>query len=115
MTSLFESEVYQRRRATPCAEINVEDLLKTFALNWPDDANGNPLVLNGLESVTLTAFYRRDVSSRFWFTLRWIAADGQERYVQGQELQLTLWRAATSEARRLEKKLESQKKAEAGA
>ncbi len=106
MSSLFDSEVYQRRRATPCTRIDIEALLKRIALHQ-DDGEGHQLV-----DVTLTVHYRPDVASRFWWSLQWKAEDGEERILWAQELDLLLWRAATSEARTAQR-LELQKAAKA--
>jgi hypothetical protein len=88
MSSLFDSEVYIRRRATPFTEVNLTHLLAHLAVESPDGA-----VVNGQE-VTLTVHYRGDVASRLWWTLKWWDVEG-EHVMCAQEFDLLLWRVAT--------------------
>jgi len=88
MTTLFDSEVYARRRATPYTQINLVELLKDLALMAPV----HPDDIRWSREATLSV-HRADVATRFWWTLKWKDEEG-EHLADGQELQLCLWRAA---------------------
>lgn len=89
MSSLFESEVYQRQRATPFTRISLTALMKELALEVAGDAAAE---------VTLSCKYRHSVPSRFWWTISWLGVDGEQHVCDGQELDKCLWRAAVDYA-----------------
>ena len=84
MTSLFDSMVYQTRRAVEWAEIDLEYFLKDIAMNGQGPAK-------------LEVRYRPDVASRYWFSIKWRSEDGEQHSEGAQTLQLCLWRAAIRE------------------
>lgn len=96
MTSLFDSAVYEARRAIEWAEIVPEDFLKD-------------VVLNGQGLATLGCNYRPDVSTRFWWTIVWKSIDGEQHSASAQTMQLCLWRAAVRE-KQIREKVEKQDK-----
>jgi|GEM_PF-1916977 hypothetical protein len=89
MSTMFDSEVHIRRNATPCAQIDFARLLRRLA--W-HSANQKE------KQVQLTVSYRPSVSSRMWWELRYVGEDGEQRVHWSQDLDLLLWRVATSEA-----------------
>ncbi|SRR6266567_1075746 len=93
MSSLFESEVYQARRAIPWAEIDLEYFLRDLARDSYDVP----------QPVSLSVISRPSVSSRFWWVLTWIGEDGEERTMAAATLELCLWRAAVREKQLREK------------
>ena len=95
MTSLFDTEVYQARRAIEWAEIDLDYFLKDLT---GDDPQGRPAVL--------MVHSRPSVRTRFWWTLQWHGVDGEEHRTEGETMQLCLWRAAVRE-KKLREKLES--------
>lgn len=86
MTSLFDSAVYQRRNATPWAEIDLPYFLADLAQN-------------GEGPTSLQVNKRPSVSSRLWWTLTWKSVDGEEHRAEAQTMGLCLWRAAEMELR----------------
>lgn len=84
MTSLFDSSVYDARRAVEWAEIDLTYLMKDLA----QSAEGN---------VTLEVINRPAVSSRFWWRFTWTGADGEQHTQEAQTLGLCLWRVAIHE------------------
>lgn len=98
MSSLFDTEVYQARRAIEWAEIDLDYFLKDLA---GDDEQKRP--------VRLEVHSRPSVRTRFWWMLTWIGADGEEHRMEGETMQLCLWRAAVRE-KKLREKTESQGK-----
>jgi hypothetical protein len=70
MSSLFDSEVYLRRKHTPWARMQIAAFMKEMALNVPDGANH-------LEHrVELSVLYRPDVASRMWWRIEWTDDEG---------------------------------------
>ncbi|SRR6266566_7806820 len=90
MTSLFDTTVYQARRAVEWAEIDLEYFLKDIAIN-------------GQGPATLGVHYRPDVSTRYWWTITWKSVDGEQHHMSAQTMQLCLWRAAIRERQIREK------------
>ena len=86
MTSLFDSNVYERRKHTPWAEVNLEDFMRDMAVSTID-----------FKKVTLTCHYRHSVASRYWWAIEWTDESGVEHLAEAQELNLCLWRAAQME------------------
>ena len=87
MGSMFDSEVYARKRHTPWARISLLSMISELVQN---DGDGDG-------KVSLSAQYRHDVASRIWCTLEWTSEDGKRKEVSAQTLDLCLWRAAHSE------------------
>lgn len=87
MSSLFESQVYQRERHTPWARVDLIRFMKDMALNGQD------------ETIGLSLIYRRDVASCFWWVLSWVGPDGERHEAEAQHLDKCLWRAAEIEYR----------------
>jgi len=90
MTSMFETEVYQRERHTSYARISLVAFMRDMALNAQNFAG------QGLE-ITLTCQYRHSVASRFWWTISWVTPDGERREMSAQTLDKCLWRAVTAQ------------------
>ena len=90
MSSMFETEVYQRERATPFTRISLTELMKTLAAEIPE--GGDP-------EVTLTVRSRHSVSTGFWWALSWVDRNGDVRTMDAQTLEKCLWRVATLYAR----------------
>lgn len=88
MSSMFDTAVYNRRKQTPWARINVIQFLKDMCFN--DEQH---------RSMSLSVHYRPDVASRFWWVINWTGADGKRYEQSAQELDLCLWRAAEAELR----------------
>lgn len=80
MSSVFETEVYTARRRVRWADINVDDFLRELA--------------GESREVKLEVDYRPSVRTRTWYRLSWKDTDGQGYSVDGETLQLCLWRAA---------------------
>lgn len=104
MGSLFDSEVYARRRANPFAEIDLEQFAKAVALHGSDADSKLPEAADaclrrreyhsGKNDFQLTVQYRPDIASRFWFTVEWTGEDGERHQAEAQEFNLCMWRAA---------------------
>ena len=103
MTSMFESEVYQRERHTPYTRIDLIRFMKAMAMD--DTLHEKQLPA----TVGLNVVYRKDVASRFWWTISWIGPDGERHEQEGQHLDKCLWRAVTAQV-----KLEERQKREGG-
>lgn len=88
MSSMFDTAVYNRRKQTPWARINVIQFLKDMCFN--DEEH---------RTMSLSVHYRPDVASRFWWVINWTGADGERHEQSAQELDLCLWRAAEAELR----------------
>lgn len=99
VSSLFDTEVRERRLHTPWAKMGLVHFMKEMALNVPygDDVN----VFD--HEVVLKVHYRHAVASRFWWSLEWTGEDGERHLVDSQEFDLLLWRAAEAEMRVREK------------
>ncbi len=80
MSSIFDSEVYAARRRCRWADINIDDFLRELTLENSD--------------IRLEVDPRSSVRTRVWYRLSWKAASGQGYGVDGESLQLCLWRAA---------------------
>lgn len=102
MSSLFDSSVSRRRNETPWARMNFVAFARDMATNG--FSSGAP-VSNAVE---LTCTYRHDVSSGFWWAIRWTCADGERRLAESQEFDLCLWRAAEMELE-IEARVKSEK------
>lgn len=92
MSTLFDSKVYDRRRQTPWARMNVVAFMRDMMTNREPDSQ----VTSAL-GVILTCRYRHDVASRTWWTIEWTTVDGGRCRAEAQELDLCLWRAAETE------------------
>ena len=99
MTSMFDSNVRDRRNHTPWATISLTGFMRDVAVN----------TIN-FEKVTLTCQWRHSVASRYWWTLQWVDAQGEKHEASAQELDHCLWRAAEMElrARKRQEKPESE-------
>jgi len=95
MSSLFDTEVYQRRNHTPWASMNFLSFVRDMA--WHGTADP---VKNG---VVFRTYYRHDVSSRMWYELEWTGEDGERHSTSSQDFGLLLWRAAEIEIKTREK------------
>ncbi len=93
MSSMFETEVYQRENHTPFTRISVTELMKTLAMEIPE---------GGEKEITLSVRYRHAVASRFWWALSWVDKNGDTRTMEAQTLEKCLWRVATLYAREKE-------------
>lgn len=82
MSSLFDSNVYQRRNETPWAEMSLSAFM-------------DEMMFSG--KVTFSCEYRPRVASRQWYTIEWIDEDGIQHSQCAQEWDLCLWRAAQIE------------------
>lgn len=94
MSSMFDSMVYQRRNHTPWARISMHAFIDEMMWNAPTPG------LNGEEKphrVTISCDYRPEVSSRKWWSMKWICCDGSEREASSQYFDLMMWRAAQIE------------------
>lgn len=100
---LFDSEVRARRLATPWAEISLPQFAGDVVTNAPGDRG----------EFTLSLVYDHRQTTREWWTVSWIAADGKPREVSSQRFDLVLWRAAHIEEE-LRRKLRRQAQLEAG-
>lgn len=92
MTSLFDTQVANRRKQTQWARINLLAFMREMAYNAPFEAN------IWEHEVVLKVHKRHDVSSRMWWTLEWTGADEQRHSVDSQDFDLLLWRAAEMES-----------------
>ena len=95
MTSMFDSEVYQRRKHTPWARMSLLAFAKEVMFNEPDLGEVQRKWVP--QQVKLTIAPRKDVSSGVWYELHWVGCDGQQHYVSSQEYDLCLFRAAEVE------------------
>ena len=89
MSSMFDSQVRDRRDHTPWARVDVQRFMIHAGWNGTD----NPLE----QGAVLSVHYRPSVASRMWWRLEWTGEDGQRHNVEAQELELLLWRAAEAE------------------
>ncbi len=94
MSSMFDSNVRDRRNHTEWAVMSFTAFMKDMAINANRDIGErtNP-------PVTLSCRYRPDVASRFWYSVHWTDERGHEHTAEAQELDLCLWRAAEMEIR----------------
>ena len=97
MSSLFDTEVYQRRNHTPWASVNFLHFVRDMVWNG---GGKDPLK----DQVVFRARYRHDVASRVWFSLEWTGEDGERHNAEAQDFGLLLWRAAEIEMKVKEKK-----------
>jgi hypothetical protein len=97
MGSMFDSDVYSRRKHTPWARIQIAAFMREMALNVPSGAN------HWEHRVELSVLYRPDVASRMWWRVEWTGEDGVRHSADAQELDLCLWRAAEIELKIREK------------
>lgn len=110
MTSEFDTRVRARRLHTPWSRMSLVHFLKDGAWNGIDKKEGG-----GNEEASVSVRYRPDVTSRMWWTIRWMGEDGQLREANAQELDLALWRAAEmEEAARAERKRQEEEQASKG-
>ena len=100
MSSLFDSNVRDRRNHTEWAVMSLTAFMKDMAIS------GGSLAISGQERrpgehvncpVRLTCQYRHSVASRYWWTIEWADELGIEHRAEAQELDLCLWRAAEME------------------
>jgi len=89
MSSLFDTEVSQRRNHTPWASMNFLAFVRDIVWNGSDEPLKNEVIFK--------ARYRPDVSSRTWFELEWTGEDGERHSAEAQDFGLLLWRAAEIE------------------
>lgn len=101
MTSLFDTAVRNRKHHTPWTEIDAFRFMRDMAMNGAGTAAEN--------AVKISVQYRRDVASRFWWTIEWTGADGERHEQTAQDLDLLLWRAAEAELQ-IEAKLNAEGK-----
>jgi hypothetical protein len=81
MSSWFDSEVYQLQHQIDFVRPETIPFMKHLAQ------------CNQENEVTLIVSDRHDVSSGFWWTLRWTDHDGEPHAVGSQYLDLCFWRA----------------------
>jgi hypothetical protein len=96
MSSLFDTEVYQRRNHTPWASVNFLHFVRDMVWNGTAEPLENEVVFK--------ARYRNDVASRVWYELSWTGEDGERHYADSQDFGLLLWRAAEIELKARAKK-----------
>jgi hypothetical protein len=92
MTSLFDSNVRDRRNHTEWAFMSLTAFMKDMALSGgsqTDERTNCPVIL--------TCQYRHSVASSFWWTIEWTDEQGIQHRAESQELDLCLWRAAEIE------------------
>ena len=94
MTSMFDSNVRDRRDHTPWAIMSLSAFIRDMALMGGSQAEERVNC-----PVTLTCHYRHSVASRFWWTIQWTDEHGEKHEASAQELDLCLWRAAEMELR----------------
>ena len=94
MTSMFDSNVRDRRDHTEWAVMSLTAFMKDMALT-----GGSQMAGQVTYPVTLTCHYRHSVASRFWWTIQWTDEQGEKHEASAQELDLCLWRAAEMEIR----------------
>ncbi len=80
MSTFFESQVYDEERRVPWSRIDLLGFMRDMARDE--------------KPVRFKVSYRPDVSTRFWFTLKWHGEDGDWLEASAQSLQKCLWRAA---------------------
>lgn len=106
MSSLYDTDVRNRREHTPWANVNAFRFMREMALNVDDTKPRYE------QAAVLSVHSRPDVASRFWWTMEWTGTDGERHSVSAQDLDLCLWRAAESETRIMER-LEHERKSAA--
>ena len=94
MTSMFDSNVRDRRDHTEWAVMSLTAFMKDMALSGNSQTEERATC-----PVTLTCHYRHSVASRFWWTVTWTDEQGEKHEASAQELDLCLWRAAEMEIR----------------
>lgn len=100
MSSLFDTAVRNRKQHTPWTEID--------AFRFMRDMSMNGIGTDAENAVKISVQYRRDVASRFWWTIEWTGTDGERHEQTAQDLDLLLWRAAEAELQ-IEAKIKAQK------
>lgn len=91
MSSIFDSEVYQRRNHTPWTQISLHDFIKEMLYNDYDaEANQDT-------GVILECKYNSRMDTRKMWTLTWTGEDGKRHSVWSKHYYLVLWRAAQME------------------
>ena len=95
MSSMFDTNVRNRREHTPWATISLTKFFREMVWNGADAPTEN--------AVQLSVQDRHSVASRMWFRLEWTGEDGQRHSAEAQEFELVLWRAAEIEIRARER------------
>jgi hypothetical protein len=94
MTSMFDSDVRDRRDHTEWAVMSLSAFMRDMAITGNSQTEER-----GTYPVTLTCHYRHSVASRYWWTITWTDEHGVKHEASAQELDLCLWRAAEMELR----------------
>lgn len=118
MSSMFDTNVYNRRQHTPWAAVN----FMAFAKEMTENGAAADAKLAEQEGISLRNYHsakndfvlivqpRPDVSSRFWFIAKWTGEDGRRHQVEAQYFDLCMWRAAQVELD-IQKRLEAESEA----
>lgn len=94
MTSMFDTDVRDRRDHTEWAVMSLTAFMKDMAICGNSQTEEQETC-----PVTLTCHYRHSVASRFWWIVQWTDEQGLQHEASAQELDLCLWRAAEMESR----------------
>lgn len=95
MSSMFDTNVYHKRRRNEFLSPSIMQFMKHMAVNEQQFHSHGQKLDEPIQhpDIKLTVSYRPSVASRFWYTLQWVDVDNKNHQVDAQDLDLLGWRA----------------------